>query len=90
MNPFATAALLAIAQLSMAYMAIQPTPEQIHLLVLQQYCKEHTKKDPNESPRQGHSGQTTINYALPGSDQTTRTRRPTMPCFYVKMRDKSG
>ncbi len=34
MNPFATAALLviAIAQLSMAYMAIQPTPEQTHFL----------------------------------------------------------
>ncbi len=33
MNPFATAALLmiAIAQISMAYMAIQPTPEQVHL-----------------------------------------------------------
>ncbi len=47
MNPFATAALLAIAiaQLSMAYMAIQPTPEQVHLLVLQQYCKEQAKKD---------------------------------------------
>ncbi len=37
MNPFATAALLAIAiaQLSMAYMAAQPTPEQIRLLALQ-------------------------------------------------------
>ncbi len=48
MNPFATAALLVIAfaQLSMAYMAIQPTPEQIHLLALQQYCKEYAKKDP--------------------------------------------
>ncbi len=47
MNPFATAALLAIAiaQLSMAYMAIQPTPEQIHLLALQQHCKEQVKKD---------------------------------------------
>ncbi len=42
MNPFATAALLAIAiaQLSMAYLAAQPTPEQIHFLVLQQHCKE--------------------------------------------------
>ncbi len=30
MDPFATAALLAIAQLSMAYMAIQPTPEEVH------------------------------------------------------------
>ncbi len=28
MDPFATAALLAIAQLATAYMAIQPTPEQ--------------------------------------------------------------
>ncbi len=48
MNPFATAALLAIAiaQLSMAYLAAQPTPEQIHFLVLQQHCKEHAKKDP--------------------------------------------
>ena len=48
MNPFATAALLAIAfaQFSMAYMAAQPTPEQVHFLVLQQYCKEHAKKDP--------------------------------------------
>ena len=48
MNPFATAALLAIAiaQLSMAYMAIQPTPEQIHSLALQQRCNEHAKKDP--------------------------------------------
>ncbi len=48
MNPFATAALLAIAiaLLSMAYMAIQPTPEQIHLLALQQYCKEYVTKDP--------------------------------------------
>ncbi len=47
MNPFATAALLAIAfaQLSMAYMAIQPTPEQVHFLVLQQHCKEQAKKD---------------------------------------------
>ncbi len=47
MNPFATAALLAIAiaQLSMAYMAIQPTPEQIHSLALQQHCKEQEKKD---------------------------------------------
>ncbi len=48
MNPFATVALLAIAiaQISMAYMAIQPTPEQIHLLALQQHCKEQAKKDP--------------------------------------------
>ncbi len=48
MNPFATAALfaLAIAQLSMACMAIQPTPAQILSLTLQQYCKEHAKKDP--------------------------------------------
>ena len=48
MNPFATAALLvvAIAQFSMAYMAIQPTREQIHLLALQQYCKEYAKKNP--------------------------------------------
>ncbi len=47
MNPFTTAALLAIAmaQLSMAYMAIQPTPEQIHFGALQQYCKEQAKKD---------------------------------------------
>ncbi len=47
MNPFATAALLAIAiaQLSMAYMAAQTTPEQIHLLALHQYCKEQAKKD---------------------------------------------
>ncbi len=47
MNLFATAALLAIAlgQLSMAYMAIQPTPEQVHFLVLQQHCKEQAKKD---------------------------------------------
>ncbi len=45
MNPFATATLLAIAQLSMAYMAIQPTPEQIHSLALQQHCKEQAKKD---------------------------------------------
>ncbi len=47
MNPFGTTALLAIAiaQLSMAYMAIQPTPEQIHLLALQQHCKEQAKKD---------------------------------------------
>ncbi len=30
MDPFATAALLAIAQLSMTYMAIQPTPEEVH------------------------------------------------------------
>ncbi len=47
MNPFATAALLVIAfaQLSMAYMAIQPTPEQIHSLALQQHCKEQAKKD---------------------------------------------
>ncbi len=48
MNPFATAALLviAISQLSMAYMAAQPTPEQVHLLVLQQHCMEQAKKDP--------------------------------------------
>ncbi len=45
MNPFATAALLAIAQLSTAYMPIHPTPEQIHLLALQQHCKEQAKKD---------------------------------------------
>ncbi len=47
MNSFATAALLVIAfaQFSMAYMAAQPTPEQVHLLVLQQYCKEQAKKD---------------------------------------------
>ncbi len=47
MNPFATAALLAIAiaQLSMAYMAIQPTLEQVHFGALQQYCKEYAKKD---------------------------------------------
>ncbi len=47
MNPFATAALLAIAiaQLSMAYMAIQPTPETIHFLALEQHCKEQAKKD---------------------------------------------
>ncbi len=48
MNPFATAALLAIAiaQLSMAYMATQSTPEQIHFLALKQHCKGHAKKDP--------------------------------------------
>ena len=48
MNPFATAALLVIAfaQLSMAYMVIQPTPEQVHFLALQQHCKEQAKKDP--------------------------------------------
>ncbi len=45
MNPFATAALLPIAQLSMVYMAIQPTPEQVHLLALQQHCKAQAKKD---------------------------------------------
>ncbi len=47
MNPFTTAALLAIAiaQLSMAYMAIQPTPEQVHFGALQQHCKEQAKKD---------------------------------------------
>ncbi len=47
MNPFATAALLAIAiaQLSMAYMAIQPTSEQVHVGALQQHCKEQAKKD---------------------------------------------
>ncbi len=47
MNQFATAALLAIAiaQRSMAYMAIQSTQEQIHLLALQQHCKEQAKKD---------------------------------------------
>ncbi len=47
MNPFATAALLVIAfaQLSMAYMAIQPTSEQVHFLVLQQHCKAQAKKD---------------------------------------------
>ncbi len=48
MNPFATAALLAIAiaQLSMAYMAIQLTLEQVHFGALQQHCKEQAKKDP--------------------------------------------
>ncbi len=47
MNPFATAALLviAIAQLSMAYMAIQPTSEQVHVGAPQQHCKEQAKKD---------------------------------------------
>jgi hypothetical protein len=47
MNPFATAALvvIAMAQLSMAYMAIQPTPEQVHLLALKHHCKEQAKKD---------------------------------------------
>ncbi len=47
MNPFATAALLAIAiaQLSRAYMATQPTPEQVHFGALQQHCKEQAKKD---------------------------------------------
>jgi len=37
--------VIAIAQLSMAYMAIQPTPEQVHFLALQQHCKEQAKKD---------------------------------------------
>ncbi len=48
MNPFGTAALLAIAiaQLSMAYMAAQPTPDQIHFGALKQHCKEYAKKDP--------------------------------------------
>ena len=47
MNPFATAGLIAIAmaQLSMAYMVIQPTPEQVHFGALQQHCKEQAKKD---------------------------------------------
>ncbi len=47
MNPFATAALLAIAiaQFSMAYMATQPTPEQVHFGALQLHCKEQAKKD---------------------------------------------
>ncbi len=47
MDPFAIAALLAIAiaLLSMAYRAAQPTPEQIHFLALQQHCKEQAKKD---------------------------------------------
>ncbi len=40
MNPLATAALLAIAiaQVSMAYMAIQPTPEGVHFKAVQEYC----------------------------------------------------
>ena len=48
MNPFATAALavIAMAQLSMAYVAIQPTPEQVHFGALKQHCKEYAKKDP--------------------------------------------
>ncbi len=48
MNPFATAALavIAMAQLSMAYVAIQPTPEQVHFGALQQHCKEQATKDP--------------------------------------------
>jgi hypothetical protein len=29
----------------MAYMAAQPTPEQIHVGALQQHCKEQAKKD---------------------------------------------
>ena len=47
MDPFAIAALLviAIALLSMAYRAAQPTPEQIHFGALQQHCKEQAKKD---------------------------------------------
>ncbi len=47
MDPFAIAALLviAIAQLSMAYRAAQPTPEQVHFGALQQHCKEQAKKD---------------------------------------------
>jgi len=47
MDPFAIVALLAIAiaQLSMAYRAAQPTPEQVHFGALQQRCKEQAKKD---------------------------------------------
>ncbi len=43
MDPFATAALLAIAQLSMTYMAIQPTPEEVHFKATQEFCKRLTQ-----------------------------------------------
>ncbi len=45
MNPFATAALvvIAMARVSMAYMAIQPTPEGVHFKAVQEYCKQKAK-----------------------------------------------
>jgi hypothetical protein len=48
MNAVATGALMAIAlaQLMLAWAATQPSPEEIHFIALQEFCKEEAKKNP--------------------------------------------
>ncbi len=45
LNPLATAALvmIGIAQVWQAWTALQPTPQETHLRVVQEFCKEKAK-----------------------------------------------
>ncbi len=45
LNPLATAGLVMIglSQVSQAWTALQPTPEETHFRVVQEFCKEKAK-----------------------------------------------
>ncbi len=46
LNPLATAALLMIGlgQVSQAWTALQPTPQETHFRVVQEFCKKQAQK----------------------------------------------
>ena len=46
LNPLATAGLIMIglSQVSQAWTAIQPTPEETHFRVVQEFCKKYAQK----------------------------------------------
>ncbi len=49
LNPLATAALLMIglSQVSQAWTALQPTPQETHFRVVQEFCKKQPQKSGN-------------------------------------------
>jgi len=53
MNPFATAALLVLAmsQVAQAWVALDPTPQETHFLVVQQYCTGQSQGAANKRMR---------------------------------------
>ncbi len=53
LNPLATAALVMIglAQVSQAWTALQPTPQETHFRVVQEFCKSHAKAASDKSMR---------------------------------------
>ena len=46
LNPLATAALVMIglSQVSQAWTALQPTPQETHFRVVQEFCKKHAQR----------------------------------------------